>query len=111
MKRNTINPMEYIEFEKSLQKTVQTLGSDSIRFFTTIHDMEAFFLEAETAFKKCPLDMKEFEAIGKRIADFLGEEESTRFFKTIYETIPQKVLHYLGLLVKLFEKAENYEIP
>jgi hypothetical protein len=111
MKRNTINPMKDIEFEKSLQKTIQALGSDSIRFFTTIHDMEAFFLDAETAFKKCPLNMKEFEAIGKKIADFLGEEESARFFKAIYETIPQKVIQYLGLLIKLFEKAENYEIP
>ena len=55
--------------------------------------------------------MKEFEVIGKKIADFLGKEESARFFKAIHETIPQKVIQYLGLLIKLFEKAENYEIP
>jgi hypothetical protein len=90
MKRNTINPMKCIEFEKFLQKIVQSLGSDSIEFFTTIHDMEAFFLEAETAFKRSPLDIKEFEAVGKKIAGLPGEEESVRFFKAIYETISQK---------------------
>ena len=111
MRENTVIPMLDIEFKDALQQAIQALGSDSIRFFTTIHDMEAFFLEADKAFKKCPLTMKEFEAIGKKIADFLGEEESARFFKAIYETIPQKVIQYLGLLIKLFEKAENYEIP
>jgi hypothetical protein len=98
------------EFETLTRKTIQALGSDSIKFFTTIHDMEAFFLEADKTFKKCPLNMKEFEAIGEKIADFLGEDESARFFKAVYETIPQKVIQYLGLLIKLFEKAENYEI-
>lgn len=103
--------MKDIEFEKVLKKVIQALGSDSIKFFTTIHDMEAFFLEAEIAFKKCPLTMKELETIGKKIADFLGEDDSARFFQAIYDTIPQKVLNYLGLLIKLFERAENYEIP
>jgi hypothetical protein len=110
MKRNNISSMLDIEFKDALQQTIQALGSDSIRFFTTIHDMEAFFLAAETTFRKCPLTMKEFEAIGKKIVGFLGEEELARFFKAIYETIPQTVIHYLALLIKLFEKAENYEI-
>jgi hypothetical protein len=102
--------MKDVEFEKSLKKAIEALGPDSVRFFTAIHDMEAFFLEAETAFKYCPLTIKEFETIGKKAAGFLGEEESERFFKAIYETIPQKALQYFALLVKLFEKAENYEI-
>jgi hypothetical protein len=110
MDRNNSDRMDCAEFENLTRKVIKQLGSDSIRFFTTIHDMEAFFLAAETTFRKCPLTMKEFEEIGKNIAGFLGEEESARFFKAIYETIPQTVIHYLGLLIKLFEKAENYEI-
>ena len=111
MNGNTINPLNAAEFESTTRKSIRVIESDSIKFFTTIHDMTAFFMEAEKAFKKCPLTMQEFEVVGKKIADFLGEEESARFFKAIYETIPQKVIQYLGLLIKLFEKAENYEIP
>lgn len=103
--------MNAVEFDTLTRKVIQAVGSESIKFFTTVHDMGAFFLEADNAFKKCPLSMKEFETTGKKIADFLGEEESARFFKEIYEMIPQKVIQYLGLLIKLFEKAENYEIP
>jgi hypothetical protein len=109
-RNNTANLIDCDEFEHYTRKAVQALGPDSIRFFTVIHDLEEFFLKADTVFKTCPMKFTELEDTGKKIAAFLGEEESARFFKSIYSTIPKKTLHFLGIMVKFFELAENYEI-
>jgi hypothetical protein len=109
MNRNKSGPMDCTEFEECTQKVVRHLGSESIRFFTTIHDLERYFLESDAIIKRTALSLKEFEEIGKKIAGFLGEEESARFFKSLYDMIPQKTLSFMGMLVKLFERAESYD--
>jgi hypothetical protein len=39
----------------------------------------------------------------KKITGVLGEEESVRFFKGIYDALPKKTLKYRGVLVMVFE--------
>jgi hypothetical protein len=110
MKKTSSNPMYCAEFEACTRKTIKALGTDSIRFFTTIHDIMEYFLEADAVAGKAPLSLKEFEAMARRVAEFLGKEDAARFFKSMYETLPVKTLEYLGIMVRFFELAENYEI-
>jgi hypothetical protein len=110
MKRNKNNLMDCAEFEAYTRKTIKALGSDSIRFFTTIHDIVDYFLEADAVVKKAPMPFKEFETTARKIAEFLGKEESARFFKSVYGTLPTKTIEYLGVMVRFFELVENYTI-
>jgi hypothetical protein len=109
-RNNTANLMDCDEFEACTRTIIQSLGADSIRFFTTIHDIVAYFLEADKVAGKAPLSLHEFEATARTVAEFLGKENAARFFKSMYETLPIKTIAYLGIMVKFFELAENYEI-
>jgi hypothetical protein len=102
--------MDRTEFEAYTQKTIEALGSESIRFFTTIGDIVEYFLNADTVVKKTPLSFKEFETTARNVAEFLGKEEAARFFKSMYGTLPTRTIEYLGVMVRLFELVENYEI-
>jgi hypothetical protein len=102
--------MDCAEFDAYTRKTVEALGSDSIRFFTTIHDIVEYFLKADTVVQKAPMPFKEFETTARNVAEFLGKEEAARFFKSMYGTLPTKTIEYLGVMVRLFELVENYEI-
>jgi hypothetical protein len=57
-----IHFMNTDKFETYTRKIIQNLGSDSIRFFTTIHDMEKFFRDSDDILKKSPMNLSEFEA-------------------------------------------------
>jgi hypothetical protein len=48
--------------------------------------------------------LEEFEVITREITKILGKEESVRFFKAVYDTLPKKTITYLGVVVKVFER-------
>jgi hypothetical protein len=108
MKSN--NPLNAVEFEHITRKVAKQLGPDSIRFFTTIGDIVEYFLNADTVVKKTPMPFKEFETTARNVAGFLGREEAARFFKSMYGTLPTRTIEYLGVMARLFELVENYEI-
>jgi hypothetical protein len=102
--------LQLSEFETYTKKSLKIVGSDSVRFFTTIRDILNYFWEADQAIKKTPMTFKEFETTAQKIAGILGKEEASRFFKAVYEALPTKTLQYMGIMVKFFELVENYEI-
>jgi hypothetical protein len=106
MNSNTIDGMDSEEFTKQTQTIAAELGKDAIRFFTTIHDMEQFFLIADATLARCPLTLKAFEQTAQQITTVLGAETAARFFKSIYDTLPKKTVCYLGIMVQLFELWE-----
>jgi hypothetical protein len=106
MNSNTIEGMDCEEFTKQTKTIAAELGENAIRFFTTIHDMEQFFLIADTTFARCPLTLKAFEQTAQQITTVLGTETAARFFKSIFDTLPKKTVCYLGVMVKLFELWE-----
>jgi hypothetical protein len=102
--------LQLSEFEIYTKKALKIVGSDSIRFFTTIRDILNYFWEADQTLKDTPMTFKEFETTAQKIAGILGKEEASRFFKTMYETLPSKTIQYMGIMVKFFKLVENYEI-
>jgi hypothetical protein len=103
MNNNTIEGMDSKEFTACTQTIAADLGEAAIRFLTTIHDMEQFFLIADKTFARCPLTLEGFEQTAQNITTVLGAETAARFFKSIYDTLPKKTVCYLGIMVKLFE--------
>ena len=102
-----IEYMNEDEFLEHVQHIVDVLGHEAVLFFTIIKNMEAFFLDADEKFYGSPLLFNEFEEIGESIKDILGQEEGKRFFKAIYDTLPTQTVHYLSILVKLFELGKT----
>jgi hypothetical protein len=102
--------LQLAEFEAHAKKTLKATGSDSVRFFTTIRDILHYFWEADQTIKNTPMTFREFEAIAQKIAGLLGKEEAAKVFKAMYGALPLKTIQYMGVLVKFFELAENYEI-
>jgi hypothetical protein len=103
--------LQVSEFEAYTKKVLKATGSDSVRFFTTIRDMLNYFWEADQNIKNTPMSFGEFESTAQRIAGLLGKEEASRFFKAMHGALPLKTIQYMGVMVKFFELAENYEIP
>jgi arabinogalactan endo-1,4-beta-galactosidase len=91
------------ECETMVHHVTEQLGNEAVGFFTTIHGMERFFLEADEQFTDTPTTVEEFEDIGCKIAALLGEAEASRLFRAIFETLPTQTVYYLSILVKLFE--------
>jgi hypothetical protein len=104
MKRGNSNPMDEKEFEAYTQKIVGVLGDDISGFFTIIHDTFEYFTASDTIIEKTQISLKEFEVMVKKITKILRKEESARFFKAVYDTLPKKTITYLGVMVKVFEK-------
>jgi hypothetical protein len=104
MKREHINPIDGKEFEVYTQKIVDILGNDISGFFTLIYDTFEYFMESDEIIEKTQTSLDEFEIMTKEITRVLGKEESTRFFKAVYDALPKKTITYLGVMVKVFEK-------
>jgi hypothetical protein len=103
MKRENTNPMDDKEFEAYIKKIVDVLGDDISGFFTLIHNVFKYFEESDGIIEKTQTSLDEFEVMTKSITGVLGKEESARFFKAIYNTLPKKTTTYLGVIVKVFE--------
>jgi hypothetical protein len=99
--------MDKAEFARDVQRITGELGHKAVRFFTAVHNLEQFFLEADRVVEACPITFGEFEEVAGGIAAVLGEKEAARFFRAIFETIPAKAVCYLGVLVKLFEAQDG----
>jgi hypothetical protein len=104
MKGNNINPMDDKEFEAHTRKIVGALGDDISGFFTIIHDTFEHFTVSDNMIEKTQISLEEFEVMIRKITKILGKEESTRFFKAIYDALPKGTITYLGVMVKVFEK-------
>jgi hypothetical protein len=104
MKRSAISPTNEKEFEVYTRKIVDALGEDISDFFTVIHDTFEYFTASDNIIEKRQISLEEFEAMIKRITKILGEEESVRFFKAVYDALPKKTIKYMGVAVKVFEK-------
>jgi len=95
------------EFQTHVQHAIETLGEDAILFFISVKKMEEYFLKADEAFLGAPLLIEEVGPIGHDIVDVLGQEDGTRFFKAIYDTLPTETVYYLSVLVKLAEFGKD----
>jgi hypothetical protein len=98
-----IDCMDAGEFEGCTKKIAQNLGKDSIRFFTTIHNMARFFEDSDAVLKKSPASLQEFETTVQKITDFLGQKDSARFFASVYNALPKKTALYSAVMVRVFE--------
>jgi hypothetical protein len=94
------------EYETVVRHITEQLGNEAVRFFTTVRDMERFFLEADERFTGTPTTVEEFGDIGCGIAELLGETEASRLFQAIFNTLPTQTVYYLSILVKLSEIGE-----
>jgi hypothetical protein len=101
--------MDSEEFTEYTHTIAAELGEDAIRFFTTIHDMEQFFLIADATLARCPLTLKAFEQTAQQITTVLGKETAARFFKAVFDTLPTKTVCYLGIMVQLFESWDGQD--
>jgi hypothetical protein len=95
------------EFEARVQHIINTLGHEAVLFFTIIKKMTEYFMKSDEAFMGLPLLLEEFEEVGEDIIDILGQEEGKRFYRAIYDTLPTETVHYLSVMVKLFELGDG----
>jgi hypothetical protein len=95
------------EFEVNVKKIIGVPGDDISSFFTVIYDTFEYFTASDDIIEKTRISVEEFEAMTREITEILGEEESVRFFKAIYDALPKKTIKYLGVMVKVFEKIIN----
>jgi hypothetical protein len=50
------------------------------------------------------ISLEKFETMTREITKILEKEESVRFFKAVYETLPKKTIKYLGVWLKHLKK-------
>jgi hypothetical protein len=107
MKRDGINPMGSTEFEIHVKKIINALEDEGEIFFDLIREAFEYFTFSDTILEGKEVSLNGFEILVKKVENVLGEEDSIRFFRAIYDALPKVTVKYLGVIVSVFEAWKN----